>query len=397
MNFTVQCGYAGRARRAANIGSWQQAAHPADSAGRMWSLLLITAFTAAQTALSALVEPAWDMDMLSLTKQYCIQPANNSLAAARSPSSSSSHHRRMQFPPPPPLLPGPRLAWVAQPAGKAPVAGWPLYFQFVTDGYPSSNDGAQCTPPNTGRAGHKSYQAFDTPKTTLAPCVQKFNGSTDDYNCSFDQLSGALWDQRIKQGLLSNGIAVLQLNPAESDSWDAGPASASGDFQGWPSGPDHATFESIFAMLKAGTMGHFDLSKLIFHGWSSGAQMVSWMAQLEGTGELAKLGGGAGGQMAGGVYISGGSYTCYPDKGWQGGGVCATCNASTECAGGGWFQNAGCSTCRTNCGDFNRTGPPCCSKCCPDNYTEAYYDSEAKYKRHPPAFLAQAVRLCLHI
>jgi hypothetical protein len=299
-----------------------------------------------------LVEPAWDMDMLAMTKQFCVQPVNTSFPSSSSSSlsslSNSPSRRRMQFPPPPPLLPGPRLAWVAEPTGKPPPRGWPLYFQFVTDGY-SSTDGTRCTSngPNTGHAGHKSYGAFDTPNRSLVPCLAKFRSgsggsSIHHSNCSFDQLSGALWDQRIKQYLLSNGVAIVQLNPAESDSWDAGPASASGDFQGWPNGPDHATFESIFGMLKAGTMGHFDLSRIVFHGWSSGAQMVSWMAQLEGTGELAKLGGGAGAKMAGGVYISGGSYTCYPDSGWKGGGVCATCNTSLQCAGGGWFQNAGC-------------------------------------------------------
>jgi hypothetical protein len=37
--------------------------------------------------------------------------------------------------------------------------------------------------------------------------------------------AGSLWDQRLQQYLLANGVAVLVVNPAEQDSWDVGPSS----------------------------------------------------------------------------------------------------------------------------------------------------------------------------
>ena len=100
----------------------------------------------------ALAKPGWSMDMLGLTQQHCILPVNASSSPASEPPARPAQQqpeqqgsrRRLQWPPPPPLQPGPRLAWVAQPAGKPPAAGWPLYFQFVTDGY-SAAGGTQCT------------------------------------------------------------------------------------------------------------------------------------------------------------------------------------------------------------------------------------------------------------
>eukprot|EP01050_Picozoa_sp_SAG11_P041505 SAG11_NODE_18633_length_485_cov_0.953368_1_plen_73_part_00 len=69
-------------------------------------------------------------------------------------------------------------------------------------------------------------------------CEPLFNGSApwfgpDSATCSFDQLSGALWDQRSKQLLLSRGVAVVIANPAEPDSWDAGPSLGDPWFVGW--------------------------------------------------------------------------------------------------------------------------------------------------------------------
>ena len=41
------------------------------------------------------------------------------------------------------------------------------------------------------------------------------------YTCDYDSLAGVLWDQRIKQHLVANGVAVVQVNPLTDDSWDA--------------------------------------------------------------------------------------------------------------------------------------------------------------------------------
>jgi hypothetical protein len=94
--------------------------------------------------------------------------------------------------------------------------------------------------------------------------------------------------------------------------------------------------------------------------------------------------------MIGGVYISGGSYACYPNNASTGFGVCASCNSSSHCEGAGFNQQAGCSTCTEDCGGVHRNGPPCCAKCCPTGYAEQYYhDNPTEWKTHPPAFLAQ--------
>jgi hypothetical protein len=190
--------------------------------------------------------------------------------------------------------------------------------------------------------------------------------------------------------------------------------------------------------------------------------MVSWFTQLHASGELAKIG-GAGAKMIGGVLISGGSYACYPDNATVGHGICKACNSSEHCLGAGFNRQAGCSTCTKNCGLsekyaklaqklgqlqpfiaaipqecmgqpntflalVNRTGPPCCDKCCPTGFTEQvrktpswpiswanlnlfqlyshrnawanlhrpntfllqwYDDHPADWPGHPPAFLAQ--------
>lgn len=298
-----------------------------------------------------------------------------------------------------------RLVFVALPPGPAPAAGWPVYFSFVTDSFGSKNGSygglpgtaGSCEPiPDPDQPVPQLYSPFEAPGRLLDPCIGVFNGSAPfsscsggaNCNCDYDQLSGAMWSQREKGLIVQSGVAVVQLNPRGGDDWDAGPAGP--DFPGWGAGPDEVVFERLFAMLKAGELGPLDRKRMIFRGWSSGAQMVSWFAQLHATGALAKLGGGAGVNMVGGVYLSGGSYTCYTQNSTGAHGVCASCNSDITCPGGEWQVNAGCSTCTVNCGAENRTGPPCCSKCCPTNYTEQYYfEHPEDFHTHPPAFLAQ--------
>ena len=88
--------------------------------------------------------------------------------------------------------------------------------------------------------------------------------------------------------------------------------------------------------------------------------------------------------MAGGVFTSGGSYACYPFNSSTGIGVCASCDSSPSCAGAGFNGYSGCSTCTKDCGEVHRNGPPCCSKCCPSNYTEEFFvDHPSEWARLP--------------
>eukprot|EP01052_Picozoa_sp_SAG31_P016486 SAG31_NODE_1094_length_9945_cov_3.834349_6_plen_346_part_00 len=245
---------------------------------------------------------------------------------------------------------------------------------------------------------------FDPPARLLLPCLGIFNGSEPLRNadcsggagctCDYDDLSGLLWAQQEKAAMISNGVAVVQLNPWGGDSWDAGPPVAG--FAGWGRGPDAVVFELLLGRMKRGELGHLDLSQIFFRGWSGGAQMVSWMVQLQAIGALAALG-KSNARMVGGVYTSGGSYMCYPaNSSTTAGayGVCTTCNASVHCAGAGFAQESGCSTCTKNCGAIRRNGPPCCSKCCPTGFTEEHFHSHPQdWPLHPPAFLAQGSTL----
>lgn len=130
--------------------------------------------------------------------------------------------------------------------------------------------------------------------------------------CTFNQWAGQLWNARLHQYLLANGIAVLQLNPYTSDTWEwYTPDLPLG------AGLDQPYFKTLFSAMAGGTYakvlrnasfplpflvrpiatagsfvsppskgraflwqgvpaGAFDLTKLIVAGYSSGAQMSSW-------------------------------------------------------------------------------------------------------------------------
>ena len=46
-------------------------------------------------------------------------------------------------------------------------------------------------------------------------------------------------------------------------------------FPGWPNGPGALVFVKLFEQMKAGDLGPLDLGRVVFRGWSGGAQMVS--------------------------------------------------------------------------------------------------------------------------
>ena len=61
----------------------------------------------------------------------------------------------------------------------------------------------------------------------------------------YDQQSGALWGSRLKQLLIANGVAVVQVNPHEEDVWDLGA-------DAWAAGKDHAFLSVLFDQMHEG-------------------------------------------------------------------------------------------------------------------------------------------------
>ena len=95
--------------------------------------------------------------------------------------------------------------------------------------------------------------------------------------CSIDTVAGGIWFQRIKQLLLSNGIAVVVLNPYYFDGWNAYTSV-------WTHGFDQPVMRRL-ADEMAGPAGVFrgklDPARIALHGWSGGAQMVSWSINMQ--------------------------------------------------------------------------------------------------------------------
>jgi hypothetical protein len=264
-----------------------------------------------------------------------------------------------------------RLTWVALPKGEAPTAGWPIYFSFVTDAF-NASDGSfdSCASPPLKFTSHlnPSFGAFSLPKDSMNGC---FNGSANGhFPCYFDSIAGAVWDQRIKQYLLANGVAVILVNPWTQDQWDY-PYDKHPDQ--WETGRDRPFLKKMLAQMTAGAFGPLDLSKVIFRGFSGGAQMVSWVIQQIAVGDITGVG------MSGGIFLSGGSYNCYTSPPLSRG-VCKNCSVDKEKCGRRDHPE-GCS---------DDKHPPCCDYCCPDHYAEQYYeDTPSAWPNHPPAFLAQ--------
>jgi hypothetical protein len=57
-----------------------------------------------------------------------------------------------------------------------------------------------------------------------------------------------MWDQRLKQYLVANGVAVLQLNPYIEDNWDNFASQ-------WATGKDQAYLPQFFKAIQSGTYG----------------------------------------------------------------------------------------------------------------------------------------------
>jgi hypothetical protein len=114
-----------------------------------------------------------------------------------------------------------------------------------------------------------TFDAFAIPGDTMKGCFDSHKGH--GFSCYFDSLAGAAWDQRGKQYLLANGVAVVMANPWKQDEWDY---PSSEDVSAWETGYDRPFLLETFAQMKAGTFGPLDTSNVIFHGFSGGAQMV---------------------------------------------------------------------------------------------------------------------------
>jgi hypothetical protein len=309
--------------------------------------VLATLAACVAAAAAALTVPPWDYTVAS-RKEYCQAAPGNVLY----PNNS-------------------RWVFSALPDSAPPANGYPVVLYFVTDHF-SSEFNHTCGAPSPGPgpmpARSKPFFAFSTPEVTLASCF--FPNGTFNPNfstCGYDQMAGSLWDQRIKQYLVANGFAVIQINPIEDDSWDAYEPD-------WAIGVDQPFIQAVFKSMKEGVFGPLDLTEVIFRGWSGGAQMVSWMISLQAEGQL-----DANVHLKGGIFLSGGSQNCYFNPPLSHG-VCANCNISDSCSP--WHSNAGCSS--------NMTHTPCCSKCCPTDFTEQYYATNpSAYPSHPPCFLSQ--------
>ena len=332
-------------------------------------------FSTSQTRTAKLVEPAWDFSF----------PGHSATCLDAGTTSSGASNAR----------------WVyhAVPAGTPPKNGWPIWLSLVTDPFGKPNSSATCGDAGGWSRG-KPFGAFSTPKDTMKTCFQPSPppGTASESQrrraqwphqnsslCYYDQEAGAMWDQRLKQFLVSNGVAVVQINPIETDSWDAGP---------WwwnpESSADRPFLTKLFTQMKAGAYGPLDISRTIIRGWSSGAQMVSWLSQAFATnGTLVP-----GMVMRGGVMFSGGSYLCYNDAGAPGNppgadpvGSCAGC---TEGGPSHCQDDPLCSSCTVGVKTY-------CGQCCPRNYTEPYFaENPTAYSKHVPMFLAQTSKVDNH-
>ena len=340
-----------------------------------------------------------------------------------------------------------RWTYIALPTGTAPAAGWPIWLELVTDNFGGPNETATC---GSGRGGYsraKPFGAFDNPRDTMKSC---FENSTVDAtgifcsyelrkycqaeekqgkqkceacaaahmsdlrkactqqeidavctgkspspspphhrsNCDYDQEAGAMWNQRLKQFLVANGIAIVVINPHQEDSWDAGP-------WWWGTsigGGDKPFLKTLFGQINKKQLGPLDSKNTIIRGWSGGAQMVSYLMQIlaANSTEIDYL------TLKGGVMLSGGSFMCYNDpqdptlnpppqpigscQGCTEGGP-SHCDSSTDNK---------CDSCQPGVATY-------CQQCCPRNFTEPFYlDNPAARASHPPVFLAQTSKIDNH-
>lgn len=229
----------------------------------------------------------------------------------------------------------------------------------------------------------KPFPIFQRPGEVALGCFNK-DGAYNETVCHTrqDAMTGMIWSQRLNQYLLANGIALLYINPWLEDNWDWSPSDSSLNIpsqQAWDTGLDKPFMRKLLTEIHSGQYaglgkGVLDLGKLMVWGYSTGAQMVSWMMQLHGSGQLQRLGGGGQAKVVAGVMFAGGSYGCFLDPPLSAA-QCRNCNASASC------NTLGCS---------NKMAVPCCNYCCPQHFTEQWYlDHPQDYATHPPVFLVQ--------
>ena len=173
---------------------------------------------------------------------------------------------------------------------------------------------------------HENRPPFQEPASVLAPCIaangswdpegQMINGtrtSGKQYGpgvtrCSFGAVNGRVWAQRLNQFLLANGIAIVQINPAQGDSWVGSAYTTSA----WQQGDDRPFLQTLFGQMHSGEFGGLGAGVLNPHrlsvsGYSVGAQMVSWMIQVQATGEMTEQ---LNATVKAGAFFAGG--TCAP-------------------------------------------------------------------------------------
>jgi hypothetical protein len=146
--------------------------------------------------------------------------------------------------------------WVhyALPEGKPPLYGWPVYVIFppwqVTPNDHAIKKNATCGGHN--KSFSAPYPPFYPPGKISTACFTANGSFTGAYNpnCSFGNLNGQMWWQRVNQYLLANGIAVVQINVYRGDWWDW-PTPA-----GWRDGADRPFLRTLFKQWSTGPWLH---------------------------------------------------------------------------------------------------------------------------------------------
>ena len=108
---------------------------------------------------------------------------------------------------------------------------------------------------------------------------------------------------RLKQLIVANGVAVVQVNPASDDGWVAYDSDPSGG-PVWATSSDKPFLTKAFSMLKSGALGPLNADRVVLRGWSGGAQMVSWMINIWMLGQLPDI------SIKAGMFLAVGSHDC---------------------------------------------------------------------------------------
>ena len=378
--FCPDRGRGGHAARAPRCGDRraQQRGLALTTTSMLAASYLILPTAAASTHLQPLVTPPWN---------YTIQRHGEVCTdASESHAPQSENNTRWSF-------------W-ALPPTPPPQGGYPIYVELQAEiMYPGDwrtplpqlpACGNGWVPPADGWY-RPQYNVFDTPTDAMATCFRddgswrplSFSGhdceKTPDGHkacCTFFQKAGQLWLARLHQYLLANGIAILIVNPYAGDTWEwDNPQLPNG------AGMDQPFFAKLTSEIQNGQYGGLPLGTLntrrtIFSGFSDGAQMTSFLIELQARRALPD-----GLTIIAGVMLSGGSHRCYMTAGAGAVRNCEACTNAGSCGGGSGSR--GCSV---------TASPLCCDYCCPSNYTEDYFALHPEdYSRlHPPVFLAQS-------